>query len=153
MPDENNNSIYYCSTPRFDLRMYWIVMRKMDSGFEGILRSGGVDRALDYFHAQRSKDPGAVLFSEEQMNSLGYAYLNRKQVTEAITLFEMNVEAYPGSFNVYDSLGEALMADHQYPPAVRSYTRSIELNPGNENGRKKLQELKALMAGQAGHSP
>ena len=153
MPDENNNSIYYCSTPRFDLRKYWIVMRKMDSGFEGILRSGGVDRALDYFHAQRSKDPGAVLFSEQQMNSLGYAYLNRKQVTEAKTLFGMNVEAYPGSFNVYDSLGEALMADHQYPPAVRSYTRSIELNPGNENGRKKLQELKALMAGQAGHSP
>jgi cytochrome c-type biogenesis protein CcmH/NrfG len=93
-----------------------------------------------------------MLFTEQQMNSLGYAYLDRKQVKEAVTLFQMNVEAYPGSSNVYDSLGEALMADHQYSPAVRSYTRSIELNPGNEHGRKKLQELKALMAGQAGHS-
>ncbi len=80
------------------------------------------------------------------MNSLGYAYLNRKQVKEAISLFRLNVEAYPGSFNVYDSLGEALMADHQYDVAVRNYERSVELDPGNDNARKKLEELKALQA-------
>jgi hypothetical protein len=40
------------------------------------------------------------------------------------------------------------MADRQYVLAVRSYARSIELNPGNETGRKKLEELKGLMAGQ-----
>jgi tetratricopeptide (TPR) repeat protein len=150
MPDENNNSIYYCTNPRFDLRKYWMVLQKMDPGFEDVLRRGGVDRAAEYYSMQRSRDPGAVLFTERQMNSLGYAYLNRKQVKEAITLFRMNVEAFPGSFNVYDSLAEALMADHQYVHAVRNFTRSVELNPGNENGRKKLKELKVLMAGQPG---
>jgi hypothetical protein len=150
MPDENNNAIYFCTNPRFDLRKYWLVMQKMDPGFEEVLRSGGVDRAVDYYHAQRSKDPAALLFSERQMNSVGYAYLNRKQVKEAVTLFQMNVEAYPGSFNAYDSLAEALMADHQYALAVRNYARSIELNPGNENARKKLEDLRALMAGHPG---
>jgi hypothetical protein len=148
MPDENNNAIYYCSNPRFDLRKYWMVMQNMDSGFEDALRRGGVDRAAEYYHMQRSRDPGAILFTERQMNSLGYAYLNHKQVKEAVTLFQMNAEAYPGSFNVYDSLAEALMADRRYALALRNYARSVELNPGNENGRKKLEELKVLMAGE-----
>jgi hypothetical protein len=152
MPDENNNSIYFCTNPRFDLRKYWMVMREMEPGFEDVLRNGGVDRALEYFHLQRTLDPGVMLFAEQQMNSVGYAYLNRRQVKEAITLFQMNVEAYPGSSNAYDSLGEALMADRQYVFAVRNYARSLELNPGNENGRKKLEELRVLMAGQPGPS-
>lgn len=84
------------------------------------------------------------------MNSLGYAYLNRKQVKDAITIFSLNVEAFPGSFNVYDSLGEALMADRQYSLAVWNYARSLELDPGNDNGRKKLKELKVLLAAQPG---
>jgi tetratricopeptide (TPR) repeat protein len=129
-----------------------MVMREMEPGFEDVLRNGGVDRALEYFHLQRTLDPGVMLFAEQQMNSVGYAYLNRRQVKEAITLFQMNVEAYPGSSNAYDSLGEALMADRQYVFAVRNYARSIELNPGNENGRKKLEELRVLMAGQPGPS-
>ena len=144
MPDENNNAIYYCTDPRIDLKKYWLVMKSIDPGLESALRIGGVDRAVDYFHAERDRDPGAMLFGERQMNSLGYAYLDRKQVKEAIALFRLNVEAYPGSFNVYDSLGEALMADHQYDVAVRNYERSVELDPGNDNARKKLEELKAL---------
>ena len=146
MPDENKNSIYYCAGPKFDLQKYWRVMRKMDPGFEGVLRNGGVDRAVEYYHEQKARDAGVMLFGERQMNSLGYAYLNRKQVAEAIALFSVNVEAFPGSFNVYDSLGEALMADHQYDLAVRNYARSVELNPDNENARRKLEELKKLMA-------
>ena len=42
------------------------------------------------------------------------------------------------------------MADHQYLLALRNYERSVALNPGNENGRRKLEELKVLMAGQPG---
>jgi hypothetical protein len=38
------------------------------------------------------------------------------------------------------------MADHQYELAAQNYTRSLEMNPENENGRKKLEELKVLIA-------
>ena len=30
-------------------------------------------------------------------------------------------------------------------PAVQNYTRSMELNPGNDNGRKKLARLHPLL--------
>jgi hypothetical protein len=150
MPDENDNPIYYCTGPRVNLRKYWTVMQRMDPGFEEVLRRDGVDRAVEYYHLQRSQDPDAPLFTEQQMNARGYKYLNQKRVKEALVLFQMNVEAYPASFNVYDSYAEALMADHQYALAIRNYARSVELNPENTNARKKLEELKVLIGGASG---
>ena len=148
MPDENNNTIYFCTGPKVDLKKYWAVSWKMDAGFADVLQREGVDQAVAYYQEQRRRDSGALLFSERQMNALGYQYLNRKQTKEALKLFAMNVETYPRSFNVYDSYGEALMADQQFDLAVRNYSRSLELNPENENGRKRLEELRVLMANQ-----
>jgi tetratricopeptide (TPR) repeat protein len=144
-PNELNNPIYLCSRPRMNLRDYWIVFHRMDPRFEEVLRNRGVDEAVAYYHRHREQDSTALLFTEPQMNRVEFAYLNRGQVKEALAVFRLNIEAYPESFNVYDSYGEALMADHQYQPAVQNYTRSMELNPGNDNGRKKLAELHHLL--------
>jgi hypothetical protein len=38
------------------------------------------------------------------------------------------------------------MADRQYVQAARNHSRSVELNPANKNGRRKLRESKTLMA-------
>ena len=142
MPDENNDPIYYCSGPRVDLRKYWVVTYRMDTAFAGVLQREGVKQAVEYYHARRQQDSTSVLFTERQMNSLGYEYLNRGQVKEALALFRLNVEANPWSSNVYDSYGEALMADHQYELAAQNYRRSIEINPDNGNGKKKLVEIR-----------
>jgi tetratricopeptide (TPR) repeat protein len=80
------------------------------------------------------------------MNRLGYVYLSGKRVSEALAAFRLNIEAYPESFNVYDSYGEALMADHQYEQALRHYARSVEMNSSNNNGREKLAELRRLLS-------
>lgn len=146
MPDESNNAIYFCTRPRLNLRRYWMVSWKMDPEFEDVLKHKGVDQGVQYYHRQLNLDSSAILFTEQQMNALGYDYLNHNRVKEALVLFRLNIEAYPASFNVYDSFGEALMADHQYILATQNYARSVEINPKNENGRKKLEELKVLIA-------
>ena len=144
-PNENNNAIFLCSRPKVALRNYWIVFHRMDPGLEDVLRRRGADEAVTYYHRRREQDSTALLFTERQMNRIGYEYLSRGQVSEALVLFRLNIEVYPESFNVYDSYAEALMADHQYELAVQNYSRSVELNPGNDNGKKKLAELRALM--------
>ncbi len=144
-PNEDNNPIYLCSRPKVNLRDYWIVYHRMDPSFENTLRQRGVDEAVVYYHRRREQDSSALLFTESQMNRLGYSYLTRGQVKEALTLFRLNIEANPQSFNVYDSYAEALVADHQYELAAQNYTRSLELNPGNDNGRKKLAQLHLLL--------
>jgi cytochrome c-type biogenesis protein CcmH/NrfG len=55
----------------------------------------------------------------------------------------LNVEAFPQSSNVYDSLGEAYMANGDKELAIRNYEKSIELNPQNTNGVGMLKKLRA----------
>ena len=59
----------------------------------------------------------------------------------AIAVFALNVEQYPDAFNTYDSLGEAYREAGQIELAVQNYEKSLELNAGNENGRRALREM------------
>ena len=47
---------------------------------------------------------------EGVVNLTGYNLLGAGRVEDAITIFELNVAAFPRSPNVYDSLGDALLA-------------------------------------------
>ena len=51
------------------------------------------------------------------------------------------MEAYPESFNVYDSLGEALLAAGDREGAEANYRKSLELNPDNTNAVEVLQSM------------
>lgn len=78
---------------------------------------------------------------ENLINRLGYQLLGEARTTEAIVVFRQNVENYPKSANVYDSLGEAYQKNDQHEESVANYKKSLELNPGNENAVKKLAEM------------
>ena len=110
--------------------------------FIEILRTKGVDAAVEYFHEKRKSDPDIVVFGEGEMNGLGYQYLQNGDVKTAIELFGLNTIAYPNSANVYDSLGEAYLADGQKNMAIKNYKKSLELNPNNANAQKILKDLK-----------
>ncbi|MEL6108795.1 MAG: tetratricopeptide repeat protein, partial [Planctomycetota bacterium] len=59
----------------------------------------------------------------------------------AIKVFEFNVKKFPRSWNAYDSLGEACAATGNSERAIENYRQSIKLNPKNEAGRARLDEL------------
>jgi CubicO group peptidase (beta-lactamase class C family) len=108
---------------------------------QAIRRDGG-QSALQAYRARRDADPKTESVSESEMNSLGYAFLQMKKIPEALEIFKLNVEAFPSSFNVYDSLGEACMAAGDKARAIENYERSLELNPGNEGAREALKKLR-----------
>jgi len=84
-------------------------------------------------------DPQAV--QELAVNQIGYALLRGDKVAEAVALFELNVEAHPDSWNAHDSLGEGYARAGERALARVSYQRSLELNPDNENARRRLADL------------
>lgn len=149
MPYENNNPIYLCRQPEYDLGSYWRAIRNVDPGLMDALRADGAEAAIRYYREHREADPSILLFTESQMNALGYEYLYGGEVKEAIALFRLNVEAYPEASNTYDSLGEAYMEDGQYELAIENYQKSLELNPENTNAVEKLTELKKLIGDSA----
>ena len=79
---------------------------------------------------------------ENALNALGYAMLRHNAVDGAIEVFRANVERFPQSFNVYDSLGEALMIKGEKDLAIRYYEKSLQLNPKNRNASEMLKKLR-----------
>jgi glyoxylase-like metal-dependent hydrolase (beta-lactamase superfamily II) len=89
-----------------------------------------------------ANDPD-LFFDESEFNLLGYRLLGQSRVDDAIAVLKLNVERFPDSWNVYDSLGEAYAVKGDRERAVELYRRSLELNPGNTNGVQALERLGA----------
>src|SRR6185369_4108587 len=104
----------------------------------------GVDAAIARYRELKSSRPNDYTFtSDGELNSLGYALLRSGKTREAVEVFKLNVEAFPASWNVYDSLGEAYVAAGDKALAIKNYRRSVELNPENRSGIDALEKLEA----------
>lgn len=79
---------------------------------------------------------------EGLQNMMGYLMLNSGRVDLAIALFQRNVDEYPESSNVYDSLGEAYAAAGKKDLAITNYEKSLQLDPKNTNAVGWLKKLK-----------
>ena len=110
--------------------------------FLNLIQTQGVQAAANYYQDKRNSESGIILFNENEMNSLGYRFLQNGETKDAIEIFKLNVIAYPKSWNVYDSLGEAYLKDGQIDLAIRNYEKSLELNPNNTNAQKVLEKIK-----------
>ena len=102
---------------------------------------GQLEEAMALFEKAKTQFPGWVFFEESRMNWIGYQLLGQGKAEAAIQAFRINVDAYPQSFNVYDSLAEAYLKDEQSDLARKYYQKSLELNPDNENARKMLAKI------------
>lgn len=107
------------------------------------ITSNGIDAAEKQYRELSAARPANYNFDEDELNSLGYQLLRANKFEAAIRIFQLNIEAYPKSSNVYDSLGEAYMDAGNKPLAIANYEKSLELNPKNTNGAKILEKLKA----------
>src|SRR5246127_988168 len=105
------------------------------------IASTGIDGAVRQYHEFKAATPAIYNFDEDELNSLGYELIQTKRFPEAIRILQLNVEAYPKSSNVYDSLGEAYMDDGQKSEAIANYRRSLAINPKNRNAVSMLQKL------------
>jgi len=90
--------------------------------------------------AKKSGDTG-IYFKEQEFNTLGYVFLFDKRVDDAIFIFSANVDMYPESWNVYDSLGEVYLVAGKCDKAEKLYRKSMAINPENENGKKMLAKI------------
>ena len=110
---------------------------------ERALAQGGLAEAQRRYEAIRSATPLAYDLSEPDLNRLGYKLLGAGRWSDAIGIFQLNVETYPESGNVYDSLAEAYMDSGDKPRAIALYERSLALTPGNANAVRRLHRLGA----------
>jgi tetratricopeptide (TPR) repeat protein len=109
--------------------------------FVQLIRNKGCDEASRIYQEVKKIDPETEIFREFVINNLGYEFLQSQRVAEAIKIFKLNVEAFPDSWNVYDSLAEGYMVNGDKQLAIEFYNKSLEINPDNTNGKQMLERI------------
>jgi tetratricopeptide (TPR) repeat protein len=127
-----------------------------DGSVNALPTSGGADRFLDFIQTELMSEiekryrtaPYRIfaghslggllaihtLITRPDLNNLGYQLMGAKKFDEAIAVFKQNVEFYPGSANVYDSLGEGLEAAGKFDSATQNFQKAIEMATKNNDG-------------------
>ncbi len=104
--------------------------------------SGSIEKTLELITLEFDKGNEAEYnVREEAINSFGYQLLSRQKLQEAIQILELNTRLYPSGANTFDSLGEALRLDGQIEESIRAYSKSLELDPENENAKIAIKEM------------
>ena len=115
------------------------------------IAAGGVKAIKKHFAHINKKYKSDTAIPEARVNLLGYRLLARKKYDKAIEILKFNVELYPESANVYDSLGDAFSAKGDLEAAGKNYEiacriggeqNSPFLNVFKANLQRVLQQLK-----------
>jgi len=105
------------------------------------MKESDVKSAIEQYQVIKKSHPKDYDFSPQELNSLGYALLQKERVEDSIEIFKLNIEVYPKNSNAYDSLAEAYMVKGDKKLAVINYAKSLELNPNNTNAVEQLNKL------------
>ncbi len=81
-----------------------------------------------------------TLPNESFINSLGYVFLGNNQYDKANAMFKLNIQNYPNSSNVYDSMGDSYLAQQDSIKALELFTKALEVGK-NDYSQEKIDML------------
>lgn len=131
MTDEDHGSVV--------LRSHYFGLRKV---YEGWLMPrdpatgtvvGGLKAADEHYKWLSQKFGYSIPTPEGLVNQIGYQYLLGGKPEEGIATFKSNVERYPNSANVYDSLAEAYEKTGRLDLAAPLYEKAQSLGQQNND--------------------
>jgi len=131
MADEDHGSVV--------LRSHYFGLRKVYDGWQmprdtetGAV-AGGLKGADEHYKKLSEKFGYSVPTPENLINQIGYRLIFDGKPEEAIAVFKANVERYPASANVYDSLAEAYERGGRIELAEPLYEKARTLGEQNND--------------------
>ncbi len=92
-----------------------------------VIKAGLLEQAGQTEQAVEILTRALEIGNEAEVNLIGYTFMQQGKMDQAIEVFRKNMADHPGSWNTYDSLGEAYRAAGKIDQAVKQYTRALEL--------------------------
>jgi uncharacterized protein len=134
MEDEDHGSVV--------MRSHYHGLRKAFDGWYVTedIAAGGAPAIEGYYKQLSAKFGYTIPPPEPLMNNLGYRLMGEGKTDEAVAVFKSNVERYPHSANVYDSLAEAYEKNGKLDLARPNYEKAVQL--GSQNNDPNLQVYK-----------
>jgi predicted alpha/beta superfamily hydrolase len=121
----------------------WYRLRGLDKFFKEDIEDdpNEILQILDKHVEQLSEHFGyPVLAPESEVNSLAYNFMNSKKPAMARAMFELNIQNYPKSANVYDSMGDFMLNQKDTLQAIEQFRKALELGDSPFT-REKLSQL------------
>jgi ankyrin repeat protein/glyoxylase-like metal-dependent hydrolase (beta-lactamase superfamily II)/dipeptidyl aminopeptidase/acylaminoacyl peptidase len=127
-----------------NIQAYWRVgLQPAAAEIERVMNLSGPQAARVRFQELRAADEREFFIDEAELNALGYRMLQQDgKENEAVAVFEMNSEAFPASWNAWDSLGEAWLWRGEFEKAEACYVKSLALNSDSRSGRDALTRIR-----------
>jgi predicted alpha/beta superfamily hydrolase len=124
-------------------------------GYKILLPIGFIYEALEYYGKNRLFADGIDVLEYMSANYseafkskiMGYVEIGNQLISEseyeyAIRLFQLIIKANGSLYRAYRGLGDAYQLSGNAEAALENYQRSLELNPGDQEIRQKMEVLK-----------
>ncbi len=106
---------------------------------------GGVDHAIAQYKKWKAEGSPDLVINEGELNMLGYDLLWAGRVDDAVAILKLTMEEYPGSANVYDSYGDALLAKGDTTGALENFKKCFAMDPTLTATKEKIVALEAAV--------
>jgi predicted alpha/beta superfamily hydrolase len=130
----------------------WVMPRDPKDG----MPIGGL-KGVEQHYRELSERFGFPVSAEQTINLMGYNLLGQKKIDDALAAFKRNVELYPGSANVYDSLADGLEAAGKADVARQNVEKAVTVGTATADPllpqfKQHLDRLVAAAAATGSHA-
>ncbi len=102
----------------------------------------GFDQAAPIYAAMQKEKPDFKL-DEALLHSWASGLEDQHHLPEAIVILKLTTQIYPASSDDQELLGEAYVKSRQNQLATDAFNQALKLDPGNQDAKDKLKELRS----------
>lgn len=96
--------------------------------FDKSISPAQMRKMIDAHYELMSNELGYTVRPDEGlMNQFGYIYLQQKDYERSRMFFQVNVDYYPGNFNVFDSIGDCYLAMGNKAKAMAFFEKALSI--------------------------
>lgn len=92
----------------------------------------GIDQTIALYKELKATNNKAFVFNKNQLNYLGGELRKAGKIKDATKIFNLNVEEYPKSTLVYESLADLYKRNNNKKAAIYNFEKACELDPKNQ---------------------
>ncbi|MGL1885439.1 MAG: serine hydrolase [Reichenbachiella sp.] len=108
-----------------------------------VLMNRGVTAAIVEYKRLKIDKPNKYDFSQKQLNRLGYQLIGLDRHTEAVEIFQLNMQEFPQSARAHFSFGNALLAKGDTIQSLINFKKALAIDPTFNRAKEKIKQIEA----------
>ena len=105
------------------------------------IQEKGIEAAIREYYQLKASRPEAYDFSQKQLAMVGKALSKKKNFSQALEIFKLNAEVFPGSDDARVDLAAAYEKTGNKKKEIEHLKKALQINPQNETALKKIKEV------------